>query len=148
MRSVALVLVLAAAVCPAVVGAQEAVGRVKNLEGSAHVVRNGVRGPLGAGDLLFQGDVLETGVDSELGLLLGDESRLSVGAETSFEIKEYLYEPEAGRGSLLTKLARGTLLYVSGLIAKVSPDAAEVETPVGTLGIRGTRFLVVVEAVE
>ena len=151
MRSRVQVLVLIAMLSPLALSAQpqsaqlEAIGRVKNLEGAAWVVRGGERTSIVPGDELFQGDVLETAADSELGLLLGDDTRLSVGADTSFEIKSYLYEPEAGKAGLLTRLAKGTLLYVSGLIAKVAPDAAQVETPVGTLGIRGTRFLVVVE---
>ena len=146
MRSAVLIFVLVALLCPAVARAeQQAVGRVKTMEGTAEVLRSGVRGPIKPGDLLYQGDILETAADSELGLLLADETRLSVGAGTTFEIKEFLYQPAAGQGGLLTRLAKGTLLYVSGLIAKMSPDSAQVETPVGTLGIRGTRFLVVVE---
>ena len=33
------------------------------------------------------------------------------------------------------------LLYVSGVIAKLSPDSVKVRTPVATVAVRGTRFL-------
>jgi len=36
-------------------------------------------------------------------------------------------------------------MFVSGLIAKLSPSSVALQTPVGTLGVRGTRFLVDVD---
>lgn len=35
--------------------------------------------------------------------------------------------------------------YISGVIAKLSPDAVKVRTPVATVAVRGTRFLAKVE---
>ena len=35
--------------------------------------------------------------------------------------------------------------YVSGVIAKLQPDAVTLNTPTGTIGVRGTQFLVHVE---
>jgi hypothetical protein len=35
--------------------------------------------------------------------------------------------------------------YVSGVIAKLQPDAVSVTTPTGTIGVRGTNFVVRVE---
>src|SRR6516165_1899754 len=39
------------------------------------------------------------------------------------------------------KMVRGVAAYVSGKIAQLSPDAVRVETPVATVGVRGTRFV-------
>ena len=45
-----------------------------------------------------------------------------------------------------SKLTKGTLNYVSGAIAKISPEAVAVKTPTGTIGVRGTQFVVKVDA--
>jgi len=42
----------------------------------------------------------------------------------------------------ILRLAYGTLECISGLTAKLAPDAMSIETPGFTVGARGTRFLV------
>jgi len=42
-------------------------------------------------------------------------------------------------------MAKGTLAYLSGAIAKIKPDAVSVKTPTGTIGVRGTHFVLKVE---
>jgi len=37
-------------------------------------------------------------------------------------------------------MVKGTFVYLSGVIAKLSPESIKLETPVGTIAIRGTRF--------
>jgi hypothetical protein len=121
------------------------IGRIKDVEGTAHITQNGQRSEAKVGAAVYLNDVLETGVDGSMGVTFRDESRLSLGADTSMTVDEFVYSPEEKTGSFLTRMTRGTLLFVSGLIAKSSPEAAKVETPEGTIGIRGTRFLVSVE---
>jgi hypothetical protein len=43
------------------------------------------------------------------------------------------------------RLLAGTMQYLSGLTAKLSPGSMEVDTPTATIGVRGTRFLARVE---
>jgi hypothetical protein len=123
----------------------EPIGRIKDVEGSSFITQNGRRAAARVGDAVYLNDVLETGLDGSMGVTFKDESRLSLGADTSITVDEFVYVPENNEASFLTKMTRGTLLFVSGLIAKSSPEAAKVETPEGTIGIRGTRFLVKVE---
>lgn len=47
-----------------------------------------------------------------------------------------------GQFASIIEMLRGSILYISGTIAKLAPDAAKVETPRGTIAVRGTRFLV------
>jgi hypothetical protein len=126
---------------PAAATVEQPAGRVKNASGEAFVIRGELRSAAQPGSAVFQNDVLETGEDSSLGVTFRDESRLALGPDTRLVVDEYVYQPE-GDKSFLTRLVRGTVLCVSGVIAKLSPDAAEMETPDGTIGIRGTRFLV------
>jgi hypothetical protein len=97
---------------------------------------------------VYQYDVLNTDSEGSLGIVFIDESSLSLGPDTTLTVDEYVFAPGTNEGSFLSRVTRGTLLYVSGLIAKVSPESVAVETPVGTIGIRGTRFMVKVEPEE
>ena len=118
------------------------IGRVKTVSGDANIITGNETHPADLGSAVFQGDILETGVDGSLGVVFSDESRISLGPDTSLTVDEYVFEPKQNEGSFLSRMTRGSLLYVSGLIAKIKPESAAVETPVGTIGIRGTRFLV------
>ena len=140
---------LALPVLPAAAAGEEAaVGRVKVTTGEAFVVRAEERKAAEIGDPVHRGDALETGTDGALGVVFRDESRISLGADTRLVVDEYVYAPERQEGSFLARMTRGTLLFVSGLISKLSPDSTEVETPAGILGVRGTRFLIYLEAPE
>jgi len=48
--------------------AQQPIGRVETISGSATVMRNGIAVDLNVGDLVFQGDVVQTRSDSTLGI--------------------------------------------------------------------------------
>ena len=47
--------------------------------------------------------------------------------------------------SIITRLLKGTSAYLSGIIGKLSPESVRFETPVASIGIRGTKFAVSVE---
>lgn len=63
-------------------------------------------------------------------------------------VDEYLYEPARGQRRLSTRLIKGTLNYLSGVIAKLQPDAVMVKTPTGIIGERGTQFVAKVQDVQ
>ena len=42
-------------------------------------------------------------------------------------------------------MSKGSMNYISGVIAKLKPEAVSVKTPTGIIGIRGTQFVVKVE---
>ena len=122
-------------------GAQpDSIGLVKTVTGEAAIVRDGARITAVPGAALFQGDVLRTGSPGTLGVILRDDTSLSLGAGSEVQVAEFLFEPSASRLAFVLKLTRGVLGYVSGKIARLAPEGARVETPVATLGIRGTRL--------
>ena len=111
------------------------------------MTRDGQQMAAEIGAEIYQNDLLETGEESTLGVVFVDETRISLGADASLAIDEYVFSPQEDEGSFVTKLARGSVLFVSGLIAKMGPETSKVETPVGTIGIRGTKFIVGLERV-
>ena len=118
----------------------EAIGTVDAVTGDAAVVRaDGTAVTLSAGDPLFQGDQLQTGADGAVAITFADHSEFSLGASGQMTLDEMVYDPSAGEGSATLSVAKGLFVFVSGQIAKTAPDAMVLETPVMTVGIRGTK---------
>jgi hypothetical protein len=121
-------------------------GRIKVASGAATIVRQGVAMPAKPGELVFEADGLRTGGDGRLGVTLKDDSRISLGPNSEVRLDRFLFAPATdGVGFGLTVL-RGLLAYISGRIAKLSPDAVRLETPSAILGVRGTHLVVRVDA--
>ena len=122
-----------------------AIGYVKTLSGEASVTTGKSKVVAQLGTPLFQGSQLKTGPKSSMGVTFKDDTVMSFGPDTELSVDEYLYAPTQGKLKLGTKLAKGSMNYVSGVIAKLQPDAVSVKTPTGTIGVRGTQFVVLVE---
>lgn len=120
----------------------DAVGVVRIAAGHATVTRAGRAFPAAVGTKLRVGDVLATGAGGSLGVILRDDSTLSLGPESDLVIRSFLFAPAEGKLGLLVRLSRGTLACISGLIGKLAPESVRFETPAATIGIRGTRFAV------
>ena len=91
------------------------------------------------------GAVMRTGRTGTLGVTLKDNTVMSFGPDTEVVVDDYLFDPGQGGLKLAASITRGTMNFVSGLIAKLRPDAQSVRTPTGTIGVRGTQFLVKVD---
>ena len=122
------------------------VGVVKVVKGEALVQRAGQSLPARDGMGLAEGDLLRTGPDGRLGVLLRDDTRLSLGPDSEIRIDRFVFAPAQGNLALVLRMLRGAATYVSGKIAHLSPGAVRVETPVGIVGIRGTQFAARIEA--
>jgi hypothetical protein len=121
------------------------IGHVKSVSGEASITTGGKQIKAVVGAPIHQGSVLQTGKKSGMGVTFKDETVMSFGADTVFTVDEYLYSPVQGNLKFSSKLARGSLNYVSGVIEKLKPDAVTVSTPTGIIGVRGTQFLLKVE---
>ncbi len=130
---------------PGAVFAAEAIGFVKTVSGTATVTSAGIEEPAAVGTAVHVGTLLRTGADGTLGVTFRDETMIALGPRTELTVDEYLYAPAEGRLKMNSRLARGTLDHVSGVIARLRPEGVSVTTPSGTIGVRGTRFLVRVE---
>lgn len=100
---------------------------------------------LSKGDEVFPGDRLKTGVRSSLRLKFTDQSRFSLGANSSMQIDLYIYEPAKEDNGMSARVIKGAFRMVTGLIAKAKPERVRVQTPVASVGIRGTDFVGQVE---
>jgi hypothetical protein len=118
------------------------IGVVRTTAGSATVTRGADVLPATTGTRIHAGDTLSTGPDGSLGVILRDNSSISLGPGSSLVVREFLFSPSEGKLGMLVRLSKGTMAYLSGLIGKLAPEKARFETPVATIGIRGTYFAV------
>jgi len=130
------------AASPAVAQTPAPAGRVKVVSGQAFVVHEGQRIPAVVGTAVYEQDSLATGADGRVGLTLRDDTRLSIGPQTTIEISRFVYAQSDSQFAFVLKVVRGVVAYVSGRIAKLSPDAVRLETPSAIVGVRGTRLVI------
>jgi hypothetical protein len=135
---------LLGALCPlAVAGAAiagETIGVVRTASGDATVTRGEKTDPAAPGLKLMVGDILGTGRDGSLGVILRDDSSLSIGPGSRLVLRRFLFSSPEGKFDLVASITRGTMAYLSGRIGKLAPEKIRFETPSATIGIRGTRF--------
>ncbi len=122
----------------------DGVALVKVLEGSAFTIQGGDKQALSVGSAIHREDIVET-ASGTVGLTFKDGSRISIGPNSRIEFKEFQFTPKENKLAFLIGIIKGTMLYVSGIIAKLTPEAVKIETPVATVVVRGTRFLATVE---
>ncbi|MFN0097759.1 MAG: FecR domain-containing protein [Gemmatimonadaceae bacterium] len=121
------------------------IGQVKTVVGAAEVVRAGQVIVAKVGLPLFESDLVRTGADGRLGVTLRDETRLAFGPGTQLMLAKFAFEPAEEKLGLTVRLIRGTLSFISGRIAKLSPASVTIETPTSVIGVRGTHLVLKVD---
>jgi len=93
---------------------------------------------LGSGDQIFLGDTIETGPDSGMQIMLLDETIFTIGPSAGMVIDEFVYDPVTSTGQVTASIVKGAFRFVSGRVAKETPQNMSVRTPLGVIGVRGT----------
>jgi hypothetical protein len=126
-----------AAVQPA---ADDPIGNVATLTGSATVTRNNAATPLKLKDDVFLNDVLQTSANSTLGVTFNDSTTFNLTANARIAVDSFVYEDGGKQNAALFNVAKGTVAFVAAAVAKTG--GMTISTPTATLGIRGTTGLV------
>jgi hypothetical protein len=122
------------------------VGLVKVAKGDVRVERNGAKLPVVVGMGLAASDVIVTGADGSAGITFTDNSLVSVGPGSVFSIDKYSFDTTTHAGEFQGSLKQGRLAAVSGKMVKQSPESMKIRTPSSIMGVRGTEFVVQVDA--
>lgn len=117
-------------------------GTFKAVQGEVTVVRDGTSTPAAVGAGVRVADRIVTGPDSAASFTLQDGTILSIGPESVLVLSSFHFDSTTREGSILVRLARGTLRMVTGLIAKLRPRQVQITTPTAVIGVRGTDFIV------
>lgn len=81
------------------------------------------------------GDLIETGRNAQMQILLLDRSNFGIGQRSSIRIDRFVYDPNKERAVFAT-LIKGALRFFSG--QETGKRSGEISTPSGRIGIRGT----------
>ncbi len=87
-----------------------------------------------------RGDTIITAADSAAQVQFVDGALVTLRAATRFRIDDYYYEDGSARDHSFFSLLKGGLRTLSGLIGKARHEAYRLDTPVATVGIRGTDY--------
>jgi hypothetical protein len=116
-----------------------ATGSITIEHASAVVVQANISGQASqtkVGDVVYLGDVVQTGADGRVGVNFTDGTSFNLSSNARMALTEFVYDPNGRSNSSLLSLTKGTFTFVAGNIAKTGD--MKIDTPVATMGIRGT----------
>ncbi len=119
--------------------AAESVGMVITIKGIVAVTPDSGDGYfLEKNSPIYEGDVINSTKKSFAVLSFLDQSKIVVRQNTIFVVEGY----SLAKGNEISalKLVKGGIRTVTGLIAKNNPDNYKLDTPVASLGVRGTNY--------
>ena len=135
----ALIAVIISAAFPIV--SHAAAGRVEFAIGN--VTASGADGrerPLTKGGEINNGDTIQT-ADGRTQIKFTDGGYMSLQPNTQFKVDDYAYEGKAdGSEKGFFKLVKGSLRAITGAIGHTNKTTYRINTPVATIGIRGTEL--------
>jgi len=121
------------------------IGHIQTLKGTVSIQRGSDSLSASIGTAVLRSDIIRTGTTSSAGIVMTDDSTLSLGPNSELVLKDYMFNPKEGKFSFVTRMAKGTFSYISGIIGKLAPDSIRIEMPEATIAVRGTKLLVSVE---
>ena len=129
--------------------AAEFIGVAAALRGEVLRVSTGsdtaATGPVSSGSRIFLGDEIEVAAGGRMQIMLLDETVFTLGSGAKLVIDEFVYDPAAQSGSMTTQITKGAFRFVSGKLAKSSPQAMKVKLPTASISIRGTQVAGIVD---
>lgn len=115
------------------------VGLINELSGQATVTRvDGSINHVSIGTEIYQGDIVETSDAGAVNIVFIDETNFAVSEGARLSIDEFVFDPATESGQTDFSVLKGLFVYTSGLIGRDDPDDVLIDTPVGSIGIRGT----------
>jgi hypothetical protein len=121
------------------------IGKIVTAKGSATVEHTqavvlqaavAATGEAKVGDFVYRGDVVQTAANGAVGIAFTDGTAFNLSSNARMILNEFVYDPKGKSNSTLISLSKGTFTFVAGQVAKTGD--MRIDTPVATMGIRGT----------
>jgi uncharacterized membrane protein YgcG len=101
--------------------------------------------PIAAGTEVYSKELVRTGTSGMAQLLFADRTNLSVGPVAEVRLDKFIYDPNAKSGKVVVVASEGAFRFITGL----QPSRNyEIKIPYGSLGVRGTEFIVLIKPNE
>jgi hypothetical protein len=112
-------------------------GKALGVDPAAAVETKTDRKTLTVGADIFIGDRVVTGAKGQVQIKFSDQTELVVGPNSALLIEDYLLRNDESAGKFAINALSGTFRFTTGRAPK---DRYIIETPTGTIGVRGTSF--------
>ena len=107
--------------------------------GISHIIRDGKSTKVVQKQKLKEHDTIKTGKNAKVKLFFNDNTAVSLGQNTTFEIDSYVFTGKKD-SQIKFKVLKGFFKTVTGQIGKIAPNRFKLQTKNATIGIRGTVF--------
>jgi hypothetical protein len=138
----ALLVMVLLAIPSAASWAETRIGVAASTKPNADGVVAGGSQSLSAGSEVFANETVRTGNLGQADLVFLDQTNLTVGPTSEVLLDKFVYDPTGPKGKVVLQLTRGAFRFVTGT---QDHRAYAVNTPFGSLGVRGTKVEVVVQ---
>ncbi|MEM8971379.1 MAG: cadherin-like domain-containing protein, partial [Pseudomonadota bacterium] len=115
------------------------IGQVEKVTGgTATATRaDGTKVQLAPGQPVRQGDIIETAAGTELVIIFTDRTVLNLDGNSRMVLDQYTFTaPDASSNSMLFTALQGAFVFLTGFVAP--SGSMKINTPVATMGVRGT----------
>src|SRR5271169_198562 len=135
-----LLIVVLVAMHSAVSWAEDRIGVAATAKPNADGVTAGNSQTLAAGSEVYANETIRTGNLGQADLVFVDKTNLTVGPTSEVLLDKFVYDPNGSKGSVVFQATRGAFRFVTGT---QDHRVYAVNTPYGSLGVRGTVIEVV-----
>ena len=122
--------------------AETRIGVAASTKPNADGITAGNSQTLGAGSEVFANETIRTGNLGQADLVFVDKTNLTVGPTSEVVLDKFVYDPNGSKGSVVFKATRGAFRFVTGT---QDHRVYAVDTPSGSLGVRGTKVELVTQ---
>jgi len=89
---------------------------------------------------VYEGDTLRTTANGQMQVRMADGGLIAVRPSSEFKVDAFVYEDNTETDKTFFSLVKGGFRSVTGAIGEANKAAYKVDTPVATIGIRGTDY--------
>ncbi|HLB80210.1 MAG TPA: FecR domain-containing protein, partial [Dongiaceae bacterium] len=115
------------------------IGEVRELAGTVQLVRaDGTTETAAVGTPVYLDDSVITGPDGSVEIVFIDDMTFSLGANAQVVLDNLVYNPGGDGNAVDLSVVKGAFVFITGGIASADGEGVIIDTPAGTLGIRGT----------
>ncbi|HEY6256261.1 MAG TPA: FecR family protein [Xanthobacteraceae bacterium] len=114
------------------------VGSVDKVQAQVDATQAGHKRAMLVGADVYFKDICHSGPDARLQATLKDGTQLTLGANATVVVDEFVYSFWQPGGALSVRVTKGAFLFVGGRVEDKSGAKVDIHTPVGTIGVRGT----------
>lgn len=128
------------------ISASATIGEVTSHTGSTSISRSTEMLDMSDGLSVNLNDVAMTS-NGRLAIQFIDEAQLRLTEHSKVLIDTIIYDPDPDKSKMVLKFAQGTARFASGKLALINKANIVIETPVATIGIRGTDFTTTIDEI-